>query len=292
MAINFNKARRLKHFSLFMLLVCFCIQGLAWNSNIHRIIAQITYHHLNQAAIKRANFLLFNEGRLTQKDNPFIAASTWADDIKRQDVHAYDRWHFINQAIAEGAMKTPPVNQDNIVFALEQSQQVLNSFKSPINQKRQFLKFMIHLMGDIHQPLHCATLYSKAFLQGDQGGNRFLLKDSSAQNLHALWDQGLGLLSYYGYDEKVLDEEEVEKIAFKLEKKYPKSFFKDRLFELSPEAIANESYHIALKSVYLLKPGVKPSESYIQKSQDIAAQQIVLAGYRLANMLNNANSHI
>ncbi len=57
------------------------------------------------------------------------------------------------------------------------------------------MRYLIHILGDIHQPLHASTLVSKRFPNGDQGGNLFLIKyNQNIDNLHKLFDSGAAVL--------------------------------------------------------------------------------------------------
>ncbi len=58
------------------------------------------------------------------------------------------------------------------------------------------MRYLIHILGDIHQPLHSSSLFNDQFSNGDQGGNLFLIKYSeSIENLHKLFDSGIDKLN-------------------------------------------------------------------------------------------------
>lgn len=58
-------------------------------------------------------------------------------------------------------------------------------------------RFLVHLVGDIHQPLHSVSLWNHQFPNGDQGGNRFIVSFQNMTNLHAVWDSGIEIFFFY-----------------------------------------------------------------------------------------------
>ena len=153
-------------------------------------------------------------------------------------------------------------------------------------RRAKYLNFFIHFVGDIEQPLHCATLYDEQFRQGDHGGNDYLIQSPMAKNLHQLWDRGVGLFivdqNHYQFHYY-----QVQTIATRWMQDYPRTFFGTRLAVQSPEQWAQESYHIAITFAYTLPKNTAPSENYIEQGQQITREQIVLAGDRLADVLNH-----
>ncbi|MFN7097263.1 MAG: S1/P1 nuclease, partial [Gammaproteobacteria bacterium] len=78
----------------------------------------------------------------------------------------------------------------------------------------------------------------------------------------------------------------IRKLANQIEQAYPASYFGTQTEDLSPMDWAQESYLLDKTVVYHIKPNAQPTATYIAKGQVIAEQRIALAGYRLANVLN------
>ena len=139
----------------------------------------------------------------------------------------------------------------------------------------------MHVVGDIHQPLHATSQFSAAFPKGDQGGNRLVLRANSiAKNLHSYWDRGGGFLKTSKHYPKNL----LAKKAYSIEKHWPCELQK---MNLNPEVWAAESQRLARTQAYQIKSGQKPSKKYQQSVKLITEQRLALAGCRLAALLNN-----
>src|SRR5205085_2375053 len=137
------------------------------------------------------------------------------------------------------ALKSAPVQKElNILKALRQAEDDIASPKTSPADKAIAVCWMLHLCGDIHQPLHCTTFFSSQFPEGDRGGNEFLI---GSTNLHTLWDDLLG------GDHITFAHLENRAVALH------RSFQKDTLTELtekSPEKWAQESNKIAVATAY------------------------------------------
>ena len=256
-------------------IILFPILAYGWNANGHKVIAQIGYAHLNPHAKQMVDDLT---KVLDEKYPPkarFMYASIWPDLLKIQDdVDAFSNWHFINYPYSVDGTKTKSYNTENVVWAINQSEKVLLSPKANKYEKAIFLRFLLHFVGDAHQPLHCITRYSKSQPYGDKGGNLFPIKNR-AKKLHPYWDQGLGLLRRYD-----------KKLALKIQQNYPESYFDTRANNLNPQDWSKESFNIGTDFVYTIDANTRPSSTYVATGQKIVAKQLALAAYRLANLLN------
>jgi hypothetical protein len=141
------------------------------------------------------------------------------------------------------------------------------------------LAYLIHLMGDLHQPLHCASLFNDMFPDGDMGGNKFWIKvDGKGDKLHSIWDDLLGT---------TVVPTEILKIAAGIEKLYPKK----SVSKMTMEAISKETRMLAVSNGYLKGKlvgsasaggAVECPAGYIAGAKKVAVKQVSLAGYRLA----------
>jgi len=166
------------------------------------IAAYIAYDRLNPRAKAAAKELLarrINPAKVSEKTKDFVNASHWADDIRPlPGFESFSALHYIDLPFSVDGMPLPSLPMpDNLVTALEVS---LNTLKTSSDKdaQAQALRFIIHFVGDIHQPLHCATRVDVKHPQGDQGGNLVTIIASDQDGklreikLHSFWDGGIG----------------------------------------------------------------------------------------------------
>lgn len=256
----------------------------AWNAVGHRIVAQIAYDQLTPSVKEKVNTLTAVMFHSPYPEARFARAAVWPDKFRHKDTSTF-YWHFIDLPIMKDGVKMPALNQYNVVWGIAQAEKALENGAGNTYQRAKNLSFLVHFVGDIHQPLHCASLYSAHFPTGDRGGNDYLINSPVAGNLHGLWDEGLGLFArnpvryQFHYDQ-------IQAIAQDWMRQYPHSFFGARLMQQSPQTWAQENYQIAISFVYSVPMNTVPSVAYIQQGQTIVREQIVLAGDRLADVLN------
>lgn len=275
---NFNKI-----FVLFFILFISC--GYAWDSAGHRIIALIAYQQLKPAAKQKVD-------QLSEQLDPgypplqrFLYAATLADQLKVNNISVYNNWHFINYPYSKGYPTSSNINVDNLVWAINHNESILENPEASMQQKAVSMSFLVHFVGDAHQPMHCINYFSSHFPHGDQGGNFYTIYDKNITNLHMLWDQGVGLYKKRGIHH-LLNNKDVKRFAEKIERQYPPQYFANGVSNLDANTWAKESFNIAKHVAYNIPEGAKPSKQYLQVGQRISSQQLALAGYRLANLLN------
>ncbi len=287
----------------------------AWNSTGHMTTADIAYDHLTPKTRASVDALLAR-----QRDYPlwmaampagyrdrarfaFMKAATWPDDIRKTPD---DRpiWHYIDvPVIAPGftpgpiALLTVRPNAETQIIA---ETALLTAPTATTGERAVALCWVEHLVGDVHQPLHDASLFSPQFPQGDKGGNlEWLAANAVASDpletqanphkLHALWDDALG---------NTLDPVEIQKIAAALETSaYRRAAFpqlkahpavQDWILEGSALAKQDAYWNFALPMVTAVdgKTDVTLPAGYLANLHKISNQQIALAGLRLADLLN------
>ncbi len=276
-------------------IICVCVllvqsfmlpSAYAWNEFGHMIVAQIAYDQMTPDVKKKASRLTHVVGNFFPSTASFVSSAAWADEIKANGVKAFNNWHFINQRFSYVRIRMPKyVPRENVVWAINQSDKVLYNSDANLFEKSLFLRFLVHFAGDAHQPTQCSNFYSWQFPKGDNGGTKFSIHSDVAKNLHQFWDRGLGYLVLP--EGKKPTGEDVKKFAQELEKKYPPSFFGNQSFQTNPKTWAKESLKYSQNFVYKhLKPYQTPKEEYVKRGQEITEQRLALAGYRLANLLN------
>jgi hypothetical protein len=179
---------------------------------------------------------------------------------------------------------------------MAKARQELADPKTPLDRKAIDLCWVEHLAGDIHQPLHAVSLFSKEYPTGDAGGNLqvlhndgTLVADVPTINLHFLWDAMEGLS---------LDPDVIRKDADRIEKEHPVP--PDDATVGDVRAWALESFGYAKANVYLDgklphitrdQANADPSSApplppdYLKNAQALADQRMAQAGYRLAALL-------
>jgi hypothetical protein len=233
----------------------------------------------------------------------FMIAATWADGIKRDSTYTQDGsdngnrpdgspdpgknsgyddllmhkyWHFIDTPFTTDGTTLPAIPTPNAQERIALFRGVLASTSSD-DLKSYDMVWLLHLVGDVHQPLHASTRVSSVDPQGDAGGNLVKL-DCSKCELHAFWDDLLGTHN---------DAPSVIKSARKLPK--PDATLAGKTSE--KDWIA-ESFDAAQKVVYTAPVGSGDgpftlTTAYKKKAGKLAKQRVALAGARLAALLNN-----
>lgn len=263
--------------SLFVWL--YALPSQAWNALGHQIITQIAYDNLNTKTKQIAN--RYNHALSTvYKPVNLIKASVWLDSLRYQDIHWYDAYHYIDIPFSTDQSPLPPIPAINAQWAILHAEQTLTNHYAKPFDKGLALRILIHVVEDIHQPLHTATRVSNEYPQGDLGGNLFPIKGKPiATNLHAYWDMGAGLLYAKPRSHKI----SIKKQAENLENQWPCVKFS---LNTNIGEWINDAHTLARSKAYTIAPNTTPTSAYQQEAQAIVSQQMAVAGCRLANLLN------
>lgn len=174
-------------------------------------------------------------------------------------------------------------------------QQAIRTLSANINastiERAIFARYLVHVVGDIHQPLHSVALYNGTFPSGDRGGNSLHIKllNSSTQNLHAFWDAGgFGLQNDSWYMVRPLDIQnttELKSAASKIMQEFD-SEISDISRILDPSVWAMESFRIAQNTTYPpMFDSNQITADYQKLTYETCRKRVALAGYRLANLV-------
>jgi hypothetical protein len=161
--------------------------------------ASIAFQRLNPRARAQAQALLalyIKPAAITAKSTDFVNASHWADDLRPFSRNLISSNHVTSSIchfqLTALLCRPTCLIRTNIVKALGDSVEILKT-STDKNARAQALRFIIHFVGDIHQPLHCATRVDNANLHGDLGGNNVKIKiGGNDVSLHSYWDGGIG----------------------------------------------------------------------------------------------------
>jgi len=162
----------------------------AWGPNGHRVTGKIAQDHLTPAAQAEVTALLGVES--------LAEASTWPDFMRSNPSDFWRKgaspWHYIT--VPKGTTYTTAPPEGDAISALSMFSKQITDETLPVAQRQLALRFTIHLIGDLHQPLHVGRA-------DDRGGNRVnvMFKDKPT-NLHALWDEDLIEDEKLSYSEK------------------------------------------------------------------------------------------
>lgn len=251
----------------------------AWNNLGHKLVAQIAWDHMTTEA--RILCEEYNQAlHVAYAPLNFIEAATWLDTIRYQDVKWYNSLHYMDWPFSEDGTPLPPTATNN--SALTAVNHALLTLQGKYARKfdRGFaLRVLVHVVADIHQPLHATTRVSIDKPQGDAGGNGFPIKDTIAKNLHTYWDKGGGALVSKDTSDRYIQERARQLIAA-----HPCN--SAQALDLNPAHWLEESHNIGVHKAYTLKPNSKPDPLYAEETRLLSEQRIALAGCRLAALLN------
>lgn len=312
----------------------------AWNGVGHLTVAKVAYDGLTEAERQKvhdllkqhphyATYLLKNRPTgATEGEWAFLRASTWPDYVRggippeKADpaVVRYHRPgdHYVNMPIFPkgvadefAARVRARPGQHDVVSALQQRVAELSLRTAAADDKAVAASWLIHLVGDMHQPLHCGTLYSAdLFPTGDAGGNGTGVRVGGQRvRLHTYWDGLLGTAGdKYG---EIKDTADYAELAYKLAclgaARVANDYPRDGLEELKKTDFrdwAAESFELAAKVAYWdgaiaeiavkVPPGfdaVVPEDAkeapdgYAKRAAEVAARRAALAGYRVTDLL-------
>ncbi len=255
---------------------------LGWNAQGHRMIAQIAYDRLSDHA--REVLTRYNQALdKVYKPMNFVNAATWLDQLSYQDIKWYSVMHYIDLPFSQDGTALPNTEEINALWAIENAIHLIQNKYPTDFDKGIALRVLIHVVGDIHQPMHAITRVSKDLPMGDRGGNLVpLYKNAIANNLHAYWDRGGGLLKESHRNSKKKMRTIQSAIICESDK-----------MDLVPAHWAEASHQIAISIAYHLLPEDHiPTSRYQQLTQKAAEQQIILAGCRLSVLLEQIVSNL
>lgn len=258
--------------------------GYAWNSLGHRLVAQIACDNLEQKNISRLERYNHALDRNFKKQPSLMSAAPWLDSLRYLNGLWLEHYHYINLPFSRDNTTLIKPVPDNAITAIKQAKKTLHDPNASLYNKGFSLRILLHVVGDLHQPLHAISEYSKIHPHGDLGGNLFALASNDiGTNLHKYWDEGGGFLV-----EKKVNAKRLKELAEHIEKKWPCAKMKNA--NMSPESWAKESHALALAYAYSISPGQNPDSAYQKHAQEICEKRIAFAGCRLANLLRDVST--
>ena len=285
----------------------------AWTRAGHMVSAAIAYDELAERDPRVINQIMdimthhpergpfeVAIGRATDADRVrriFMEIARWSDDV-RGGAQDHPSWHAAQRPVLDS--RDPPIRTpaDTVAFeayealALNVHVAADSDPRIPAGERAIALCWIFHIVGDMHQPLHAAQLYSRQFPDGDEGGAlEFVLDPKTGRpiNLHWFWDDRVSQTD---------EPEEALARARELKARYPRSRFagelsQDRTLPANVTAWADESYAVAKSVAYgpnmpratAPAEAKAPDNAYVEVSTAAAERRLTLAGYRLADLL-------
>lgn len=288
----------------------------AWNDVGHKTIAYIAWQQMSPAAREKAINILMNapedsdlsalypqdsRSEELKKRELFMLASYWADIVRdrkfknRFEKYNHSNWHYADTFWRQEnrqvkIVPNPGEEGGKAVEKLYEFEKVLKDSAASDADKAIALAWILHLGGDIHQPLHTSARVTELEPKGDQGGNLFLLTPKDApreqsENLHWFWDSILGRIVPRN---NMPDAEYVPLLGEMIMRQYPPTEVQNRLKLGDFNDWQKTSFQLATTDVFSqdLIRYETPSAKYRRNAFRVSEEQIALAGYRLGAMLN------
>jgi hypothetical protein len=242
---------------------------LAWGAVGHQVVAELAARELEPAARDAVRALL---------GSSMASVSTWADDIRRKRPQTA-RWHYTNVPLDTAgfdAERDCPGAQC-VVGALERQLELLRDPQRPRAARAEALRWVIHLVADLHQPLHCAD-------RGDKGGNALEVRwFRRRSNLHKVWDSDI--LAEPHRSTRQLVAALRERTSSEARASAPL-----KLAELREQLVrwVNEGQMLARDVAYAVPASGQLDAAYYERAAPFVDRQLIRAGARLAQLLNAA----
>lgn len=249
--------------------------ALAWGPRGHSLVASLASDALTPAARSEVERLL-----AADPGQDLAGAASWADELREHDPtlgKRSGRWHYVNLAENDCHYDSTRDCLDGncVVEAIRDQTVILADHQKPLEARRQALKFVVHFIGDVHQPAHAGYAH-------DRGGNKFQVNlYGKGSNLHRLWDSGL--FSTRGLD-----------TARYLQRLRKSLAPRATSFPAPSTWVADSAGQWAEHSCSIVRqPGFYPPHAkihgdYVQTWRPVAEAQLRLAGVNLAAVLNQA----
>ncbi len=294
------------------------VSGFAWHDEGHKLTGYVAWQRMTpqtraavikilRSAPEDSNIAAFYpiygiEPEELKKMEFFMLIHTWADMVRERSFpvryknYHHSNWHYYDTFWSEANGKivilTGFEEGGEAVPRLAEAEKLLRDPKAKDAEKAIAIAWILHLTGDLHQPLHNSARVTPTEPKGDQGGNLFFLTPEGTPpaqrlNLHTFWDGITNRVVPLPKGECVRDY--LVDLGNKMMKKHPYKEFSDKLKIGQYDEWHKEGLALAMTVVFSpdLKRFEMPSEKYQKKTFATAERQIPLAGYRIAETLNS-----
>ena len=304
-----------------LVIVCclFASRSFAWNALGHKVVAEIAWQQLDEPTRQQIVDTLRRHPRFaedfekkmpadvesadkaTQDHWTFQQAATWPD-MARKTQYDQPTWHYINVPFFLDGERRVSFNlstdypmatvqaDGNIIQATKHCLALIAAPDAAIDARALAYAWLIHLVGDMHQPLHSTALVCNYFPKGDEGGNKIPVVQG--HNLHSLWDGLLGTRSQMRDVDREVARLKEQQEFWNIDTKLDISGWINE----SHDAAASVVYDQAILQVIRnATPGEKLEpisldEDYLKAAGQLARRRMVAAGLRLGALLKQPNA--
>ncbi|HSF19088.1 MAG TPA: S1/P1 nuclease [Vicinamibacteria bacterium] len=295
-----------------ILLACFLTasSASAWDLFGHHVVCAIAWEEMDEPTRQGVIDVLLDAPKssdikslLPPGSRPYAARSrelflktcAWADLVRdellpeRKELYDHPDWHYVNRFwTPQGAgFKLLPERGTlgKLVERLEVAARSAANGSRPASERAIDVAWILHLVGDVHQPLHSSGRVTERDPEGDRGGNDFKLDDLEAVNLHAFWDSILTRSRRKHHSESYFSW--VTRVASELAEAHPRDRFGEEIGSKDFDEWSRAAAMLAMTEAYpsyLVRDSAPPRE-YQSRVFAVASRQGALAGYRLAELL-------
>ena len=256
--------------------------ALAWGSEGHRVTGLVAAELLTSRTRIRLNDLIPGADLGDIANYPDLNRNTLSQLIPNSD-----KWHYDNQPVCQTLTFEEYCPRGECASArIPVLVKLLADFTNPPEIRAVAARFLVHIVGDIHQPLHAAD-------DGDAGANfkNVLMPGAiNARRLHAVWDTDLVRLALRGSSERDFAQQMLTRYRNKEMRDWQKTEIRDWM---------NESYELSKSVTYAKLPGfvcrepwtatpVELPQAYVNAAVEVIPTQLAKAGARIAAVLNRA----
>ena len=225
----------------------------------------------------------------------FLKAQGWADLVRdeiwsnRKGRYDHPDWHYVNRFWKPGPAGATPLVElgtlGELSKRLTESIGKAGDAALPAPERAVSLAWVLHLTGDVHQPLHSSGRVTPLDPKGDRGGNDFALDDLESPNLHALWDSILRRARRQSHGEGYF--RWVSRVSGEVARSHPPGSLAREIATDSTDAWSREGAALAMSAAYppYLERGAPVPRRYYEEAYAVAERQAALASYRLARVL-------
>lgn len=247
-------------FALTLLFIFLLKPAFCWGPSGHRVTGKVAEKYLNKRASKALSKIL--------KGQSLAMISTWMDEVRSDSSYDYmSDWHWVSIPFGKTYSESEKNPNGDIISTLEKVIKELKSKKLSKDEQLQRIKILVHLIGDIHQPLHVGG-------RDDKGGNDVKVSWFGREsNLHRVWDSDM-------IDDTKLSYTELAESLEKPSKEQISEWQKANILEWAKES---QQYENQVYDVGNGKLGYRYSYLYFH----IVRQRLLQAGVRLAGVLND-----
>jgi hypothetical protein len=294
-----------------LLATAFCVAAwsaaFGWDPAGHMLIGKIAANHVKESTRASVDRLISQIDTTYNHNDRYdlITAGCWMDDMRAMPKYPWGPLHYVTIPYEPGGENFSEPAPPHVLSGIDHALATLRKPEAAESDRAEALAILIHLVGDVHQPMHCTDW-------NDRGGNGVLiygvpftdLWKRTLPNLHAYWDKAF---RFEGRDGKVVEQyqmptfetepksavlKKIEEEAAKLEREFPKEKVQTLVEKMDHREWARESHRIGGTKAYPFQE--RPPETQVvtitpefaSQSRAIAAERVAVAGYRLARLLD------